>query len=67
MDADKNKTVSLEEMQAFFKGKKDKKGRPMNAENIFLGTDANDDGKVTLEELKKGVNWKKVNAKNKNK
>ena len=40
-------------MKAFFNGKKDKKGKPINADDIFFGFDANDDGKVTLEELKK--------------
>ena len=61
MDKNKNNSVDLNEMKAFFKGKKDKKGNPINAGDMFFGFDANDDGKVTLEELKKGVNWKKIN------
>ncbi|SDW92436.1 EF hand [Lutibacter oricola] len=62
MDKDKNGSVSKAEMIEFFKGKKDKNGKPKNGEEFFIGSDANDDGKVTLDELKKGVNWKKVNA-----
>jgi Ca2+-binding EF-hand superfamily protein len=61
MDSDKNKSVSLNEMLAFFKGKKDKKGKAISGNHMFIGFDANDDGKVTLDELKKGVNWKKIN------
>jgi hypothetical protein len=40
---------------------KDKKAKPVNAESIFIGMNANDDRKIPLEELKKGVNWKKIN------
>ena len=36
MDKNKNKSVDLNEMKAFFNGKKDKKGKPINADDIFL-------------------------------
>ena len=61
MDKDQNNSISLEEMLAFYKDKKDKKGRPIKAKDIFIGQDHNNDGKVTAEELQKKINWKKVN------
>jgi Ca2+-binding EF-hand superfamily protein len=65
MDKDKNGSVSLDEMKTFYEGKKNKKGEPMEAEDVFVGTDADGDGKVTIEELSKGINWKLVNQKKK--
>lgn len=63
MDTNKDKSVSLSEMKAFFEGKKNKKGETINGEDMFIGWDANDDGKVTADELAGKVDWKKVNSK----
>lgn len=63
MDANKDNSVSLDEMKAFFKGKKNKKGEAIDGNDMFIGWDANDDGKVTVNELANNVNWKKINAK----
>lgn len=65
MDSNKDKSVSLDEMKAFYKDKKNKKGEAINANDMFYGFDANDDGKVTVDELAKNVNWKKINARKK--
>lgn len=65
MDTNKDKSVNIEEMKAFFEGKKSKIGEAINGEDMFIGWDANDDGKVTLEELAKKINWKKINSKKK--
>ncbi|WP_111707586.1 EF-hand domain-containing protein [Lutibacter citreus] len=63
MDKDKDNSISKEEMIAFYDGKKNKKGEPVNGEEMFIGSDQNNDGKVTVDELQKKVNWKKVNSK----
>ena len=41
MGTDKNGAVNKGEMIAFYKEKKDKKGRSVKAEDIFIGTDHN--------------------------
>lgn len=63
VDADENKEITLEEMLAFHKDKKDAKGRPINAKLLFLGLDSDNNEKLTLEEFKQPVNWKAAKAK----
>lgn len=67
MDTNNDKSVSLDEMNAFFEGKKNKKGHAISGNDMFIGWDDNDDGKVTVDELMKKVNRKKINAKKKGK
>jgi len=62
MDTNKDNSVSLDEMLAFYKDKKDKNGKPRNGEEFFIAFDHNDDKKVTVEELAKKPDWKKMNA-----
>ncbi|GAA4232331.1 hypothetical protein GCM10022291_06900 [Postechiella marina] len=68
IDTDGNHYINKEEMLAFYKGKTNKKGKVQDGEEIFIGLDHNNDGKITVEELQQKVNWKKVNGlKNKTK
>ncbi|WP_303317246.1 EF-hand domain-containing protein [Flavivirga abyssicola] len=66
VDTDNNNKISLEEMITFYKGKKTKKGTPVDAKAMFLGLDSNDDGKLVLKEFIKPVNRKKASEKSKN-
>ena len=50
-DTNNDKAISLEELTAFFKGKKTKEGKPFNAEKTFARKDANEDKKLSLEEF----------------
>lgn len=67
VDADDNKEVTMEEMKEFHKDKKNKKGEPVKYEMMFYGLDSNDDGKLTIDEFIKPVNWKAAKEKMKTK
>ena len=68
MDTDKNGYVDMKEVKAFYAGRNDKNGKPLDTEMIFYGLDKDDDNKITVEELAKGIDWKlgskKLKAKN---
>ena len=55
MNTDKDDAISEKEWADFFEGKTTKKGKAINAEYIFLGTDKNNDKKITLDEMIKGM------------
>jgi len=64
IDSNSDNAISLEELNAFYEGKKNKKGNAFNVDKMFLNKDANDDGKLSLEEFaakgkKKSKNKKK--------
>lgn len=63
MDKDKSGDVSFEEMKKFYQDKKNKDGTPMKYGRMFLGLDANNDSKISLEELNKKVDWALVRKK----
>ena len=65
IDKDKNDAITLEELKEFHKGRKNKKGEPVQSELMFLGLDSNDDGKINLEEFKQPINWKAAKEKSK--
>lgn len=65
IDADANKEITMDEMLAFHKDKKDAKGRPVRAKLLFLGLDSDNNEKLTLEEFKQPVNWKSAKEKEK--
>ncbi len=70
IDSNSNKTISLEELTTFHKGKVNKKGTPINANKVFANKDANNDGKITLKEFAKKIaakGNKKPNAKGRKK
>ncbi|QHI39261.1 hypothetical protein IMCC3317_46660 [Kordia antarctica] len=66
IDTNSDNSVSLEELTAFYEGKKTKKGHPFKADKILLKKDTNKDGKLSLEEF--AAKWdKKAKAKGKGK
>lgn len=54
INKDGNDFISQEEWKDFYKDKKNKKGKPINYEFVFLGFDKDDDKKITLAEMIKG-------------
>jgi Ca2+-binding EF-hand superfamily protein len=50
-DANSDNTISLEELTAFFEGKKTKKGEPFKVNKMFSKKDTNEDGKLSLVEF----------------
>lgn len=55
INTDKNDFISEKEWEDFYKGKKNKKGKLLRGDFMFLGTDRDNDKKITLEEMIKGV------------
>jgi len=57
LDLDKNYKISLEELQTYYEGKKDKLGKPINAKLRFYGLDTYEDGSIELEEFTKKIDF----------
>ncbi|WP_218841803.1 CREC-EF hand family protein [Winogradskyella ursingii] len=51
VDTDSNFKVTLEELSAYYKGKTNSQGKPVNAEFQFYGHDKDEDGIILLEEF----------------
>lgn len=63
IDTNKDGAIEMEEMKVFYADKKDKKGEPVKYELLFFGLDANDDNKLSLEELDGKIDWKRAKQK----
>ncbi|WP_055436929.1 EF-hand domain-containing protein [Lacinutrix algicola] len=50
-DANNDKSINLEELTAFYEGKKNKKGEAFDAAKILKRKDTNEDGALSLEEF----------------
>jgi Ca2+-binding EF-hand superfamily protein len=55
INTDKDDFLSETEFEEYYKGKTTKKGKAMNSQFMFFGLDKDDDKKITLEEMIKGV------------
>ena len=51
IDTNSDKSISLEELTAFYEGKTKKNGEAFDAEKVLKWKDANEDGKLSLEEF----------------
>lgn len=60
MDKDQNGYVDVDEMEIFYFFRRKNGSEPENAKKNFKAYDRNKDNKVTLDEIKKGMNWKLV-------
>lgn len=65
MDSDGNDIVTMEEMVEFHKGKTNKKGKPIDAELMFLGLDTDENGEVSFKEFTQPIDWKAAKEKRK--
>ena len=64
IDTNSDKSISLEELTAFYEGKTKKNGEAFDAKKVLKWRDSNEDGKLSLEEFttkpkKKGKGKKK--------
>lgn len=55
INSDKDEFISEKEWEDYYKGKINKKGKAIRSGFMFLGLDKNDDKKISLEEMIKGV------------
>lgn len=68
INADGNEAISKKEFNAFYEGKTNKKGNPIDSNFIFWGTDKDENGEITLKEFLSGFDKelaKKVKKANK--
>jgi len=55
INTDKDEFITVKEWEDFYKGKTNKKGKAFKSDFMFLGIDRNDDKKISLEEMIKGI------------